>query len=155
MDIKYQKGKNYQLTGQAERILTAVTVIERGLERDHFRAEFDLTHPQLLTMITISRCKKCTMSELGRLTGYPTSALTGIIDRMKSKRLVKRIRDKKDRRIVHVSLTPSGTRLAGKFRDRILNHTARVLEMVGVSDREKMILIVEKIADAFAKKNED
>jgi DNA-binding MarR family transcriptional regulator len=152
MDIKYQREKKSQLIIQAERVFSAVTAIERGLERDHFRAEFDLTHPQLMTMVTIARCKQCTMSELGRITGYPTSALTGIIDRLIGKKLVVRVRDNQDRRIVHVSLTPSGVRLADKLRDRILTHTARVLEMVGAAEREKMIQTVEKIADAFVKK---
>jgi DNA-binding MarR family transcriptional regulator len=155
MDSKYRLESKTLLREQAERVFSAVTVIERSMERDHFRGEFDLTHPQLMTMVMIARCKQCTMSELGRLTGYPTSAMTGIIDRLIGKKLVSRIRDNNDRRIVHVSLTPSGIRMAHRLRDRILTHTTRVLEMVGPSDREKMILLVEKIADAFAKKNKD
>lgn len=152
MDIKYRNEKKSILHLQAERILSAVSIIERELEKDHFRFDFDLTHPQLNIMMVISKCRRCTMSELARLTGYPTSALTGIIDRMISKKLVSRLRDEKDRRIVHVSLTPSGTRLAARLRRLIISHTTRVLEKVGPQDREKMILLVEKIAESFAEK---
>jgi DNA-binding MarR family transcriptional regulator len=152
MDIKYRPAKKPILYVQAERIFSAVSIIERELERDHFRAEFDLTHPQLKIMIMISKCRQCTMSELARLTGYPTSALTGIIDRMIAKKLVGRLRDSGDRRIVHVSLTPSGTKLAARLRRRIIFHTTRVLERIGPTDREQMILLVEKIADSFAEK---
>ena len=155
MDKNYRTEAQSLLRDQAERIFSSVTAIEQGLERDHLRAEFDLTHPQLMTLITIARYKKCTMSELGRLTGYPTSALTGIIDRMICKKLVTRIRDKKDRRIVHVSLTMPGVDLANKLHKRMLIHTGRVLEMIGVSDREKLVRLVEKIAGAFSKKNEE
>jgi len=55
------------------------------------------------------------MSELGRQTGYPTSALTGIVDRMIRKKLVRRIRDDNDRRIVKVTATSSGLKTRPRF----------------------------------------
>ena len=150
MDIKYRPPKKSILSIQAERVFSAVSIIERELEKDHFRAEFDLTHSQMNIIIMISKRRRCTMSELARLTGYPTSALTGIIDRMIAKKMVDRLRDEKDRRIVHVSLTRSGARLATRLRRRIISHTTRMLEKVGPADREKMILLIEKIAESFA-----
>jgi DNA-binding MarR family transcriptional regulator len=90
------------------------------------------------------------MSKLGKLTGYPTSALTGIIDRMIKKRLVRRVRDEHDRRIVKVEATANGLKLARQSYRIILRNTGSILQKVDPDDREKMVSLVEKIAGSFA-----
>jgi DNA-binding MarR family transcriptional regulator len=134
---------------QADRLFTAVEEIEKSLVRDLAGAELDLTKPQLRTLIAISRVKCCTMSELGKLTGYPSSALTGIIDRMLKKRLVKRVRDDDDRRIVKVMATDTGSNLATGFQRKLMRSTSVILEKMGPTDREKMVSLIEKIAAGF------
>lgn len=55
-----------------------------------------------------------TAGELARLTGLTTGAVTGIIDRLEKKRLVKRRFDKTDRRkVLVVPITASAERLFG------------------------------------------
>jgi DNA-binding MarR family transcriptional regulator len=137
------------LKKQAQRIFAAVDSIEKSLEKDLIGAELDLTKPQLKTLMSISQNKCCTMSELGRLTGYPTSALTGIVDRMIKKRLVHRIRDKDDRRIVKVLPTKSGSVMAHEFRLKLIRHTSVILKKLDDQEREKMVSLVERIAGSF------
>jgi DNA-binding MarR family transcriptional regulator len=90
------------------------------------------------------------MSELGKLTGYPTSALTGIIDRMLKKKLVKRVRDDDDRRIVKVIATDIGSDLAAEFQRQLMRCISVVLEKMEPSDREKMVSLMEKVAASLA-----
>ena len=142
-----------QMRTQAERIFAAVEKIERAFDKDLSGIEFDLTRPQLKTLISISHNNCCSMSELGRRTGYPTSALTGIIDRMVRKRLVRRVRDNHDRRIVNVITTQNGHDLAREFRRKLLKRTIVVLEKMSDSEREKMISLVERIAAGFEIQN--
>lgn len=144
--------KTKQLKEQAERILTAIEEIERSLERNLIGAELDLTRPQLRTLISVARNNHCPMSKLGNLTGYPTSALTGIIDRMIIKKLVRRVRDENDRRIVKVEATANGLKLAGQSYRIILSNTRAILQKVDQNEREKIVSLVEKIADSFALK---
>jgi DNA-binding MarR family transcriptional regulator len=134
---------------QAERLFAAVEAIEKSLERDLIGTELDLTKPQLRTLMSISRAKRCTMSELGKLTGYPTSALTGIIDRMIKKKLVRRVRNGSDRRIVNVVATETGVSLAGDFHKKLMRCMSVVLEKMEPDDREKMVVLMEKIASGF------
>jgi DNA-binding MarR family transcriptional regulator len=138
---------------QADRLFTAVEAIEKSLERDLIGAELDLTKPQLRTLMSISRASCCTMSELGKLTGYPTSALTGIIDRMIKKKLVRRVRNEDDRRIVNVVATETGARMAVEFHRKLMRAISVVLEKMEPDDREKMVVLMEKIASGFPNRN--
>ena len=139
----------YLLKDQAEKLYAAVEGIGRSLEKDLIGPEQNLTKPQLRTLMSISHAKCCTMSELGRLTGYPTSALTGIVDRMMKKKLVRRIRDDNDRRIVKVTATPSGIELAAGFRRKLIRCISVVLEKMSPEEREMMVLTINKAADGF------
>jgi DNA-binding MarR family transcriptional regulator len=141
------------LKEQSKRIFEAVDTIERSMEKNMMGAELDLTKPQLRTLLSVARHDYCTMSELSKDTGYPTSALTGIIDRMIKKKLVKRLRDESDRRIVKVTSTPIGAGLASELYKRILRTISTILGKVDQVDRERIILLVEKIAGSFARSN--
>jgi len=108
-----------------------------------------LTLPQLRTLMVVARNEYCTMSELGRLTGYAASALTGIIDRMIKKRLVVRVGDDNDRRIVKVAATRKGIGLAQEHYRKIVKHISAILEKASLSERAKIVNLIEKIAGSF------
>ena len=60
---------------------------------------------------------------------------TGIIDRMEERRLVERIRDERDRRVVHVRITDEGRRTLEElqaFRER---HMKRIFEHMPPADQ--------------------
>lgn len=137
------------LKEQAQKIFTAVEAIERSLHKDLNNTDPDLTLPQLRTLMVVARNEYCTMSELGRLTGYAASALTGIIDRMIKKRLVVRVGDDNDRRIVKVAATRKGIGLAQEHYRKIVKHISAILEKASLSERAKIVNLIEKIAGSF------
>ncbi len=143
----------YLLKEQAEKLYAAVEGIERSLEKDLIGPEQNLTKPQLRTLMSISRVKCCTMSELSRLTGYPTSALTGIVDRMMKKKLVRRVRDDNDRRIVKVTATPSGIDMAAGIKRKLIRCFSVILEKMAPVDREMMVLTINKVAAGFVQQD--
>ncbi len=142
---------NSSLEKQVQRLLAAIESIERFLQSDPKRIEHDLTKPQLLTLVHVARKKCCTMTELSKLTGYATSACTGIVDRMIKKKLVRRERDEKDRRVVNVLVTDRGTEAASAFYRKVLKNAQSALEKVDEKEREKFVFLFEKIAAEFRK----
>lgn len=73
---------------------------------------FDLTVPQFHTLLHLSHCEgECKMSDLARSTQQSAASLTGVVDRLLEKRLVKRGRPEGDRRQVVVSATERGRAL--------------------------------------------
>jgi DNA-binding MarR family transcriptional regulator len=79
--------------------------LEEELER------IDLTSPQFYVLATIGYTGGIPFGEIGEKMMVTVSNLTGIVDRLEEKGLVVRDRDAHDRRVVHVKLTPKGTRV--------------------------------------------
>lgn len=86
----------------------------------HIRG-LDLTSPQFDVIATLGNTEGMNLKELGQNTLITKGTLTGIIDRLEEKGLVKRTTPHTDRRMFHVALTPTGQELFEKiFPDHIL-----------------------------------
>jgi DNA-binding MarR family transcriptional regulator len=74
--------------------------------------KFGITGPQLWALKTISQSESLSLSELSETMYLHPSTITGVVDRLEKKGFVVRVRDKKDRRVISVRLTPKGKRLS-------------------------------------------
>jgi DNA-binding MarR family transcriptional regulator len=73
---------------------------------------FKLTLPQFVTLLHLHYCSgECAMSELAEATHQSAASLTGVVDRLLEKELVRRERHEDDRRKVMVTVTSEGERL--------------------------------------------
>ena len=75
---------------------------------------YGITGPQLWVIKTISLNGKLSLGDLGKEMYLQPSTITGLIDVLEQKGYVGRVRDREDRRVVKVQLTPKGQRLAKK-----------------------------------------
>lgn len=87
----------------AEMLVFLFRALHRGLE---FRAVKDgETVPQRFVMGQLARHGDLSVKELSQKMGLSHSTISGIVDRLERKGLVKRIQDLQDRRITKVTLT--------------------------------------------------
>ena len=70
-----------------------------------------LTPPQFYVLATIGYAGGLPFGEIGVKMMVTVSNLTGIVDRLEEKKLVRRRRDEDDRRVVRVVLTEKGAKL--------------------------------------------
>ena len=101
-----------------------------------------------------------TAGELSKLTGLTTGAITGVIDRLEKKKLVKRTFDKGDRRkIVIVPDTERAMKLLGSSFNELQNKMVNLI--AGLKDNEKEIVekymlstirIMEEVTNKLLKK---
>lgn len=68
--------------------------------------KYDITPPQFEALITLWDEDGLVLSELGRRLSRDGPTITGIIDRMENKKLVRRKRNMRDRRVIQVYLAP-------------------------------------------------
>jgi DNA-binding MarR family transcriptional regulator len=68
---------------------------------------FGLSVTDLKTLDILQRRGRLTAGEIAAQTGLATASVTSLIDRLEKKRLVRRVRDRIDRRRVVVTLTPN------------------------------------------------
>ncbi|WP_437364609.1 MarR family winged helix-turn-helix transcriptional regulator [Olivibacter jilunii] len=82
-----------------------------------------------------------TAGELSRLTGLTTGAVTGLVDRLEKKKLVKRKFDSEDRRkVIIVPNTKNTLKLLNPFFDKLNEKTSKLVN--SFSDQE--ITVLEK-----------
>ena len=92
------------------------------LDSDGLR-QYKLTQPQADVIFTLGNTEGLTFKEIGELTLITKGTLTGVIDRLEQKALVKRVQGNEDRRCIRVVLTKKGDRL---FRDIFPKHIAHL-----------------------------
>ncbi len=92
------------------------------------RPEISLTMPQMVTLFAIRDAGSCRMSELAEVTQQSAGTLTGIVDRLIEDQLVARVRDAEDRRVVQVTLTPTGKERVERVEQARCQDMARMLD---------------------------
>ena len=70
--------------------------------------EYSITSSQYTVLEILWKHNGLSLTDLGRLLYFDNPTITGIINRMARAKLVRRIRDRNDRRVVKVHLTPKG-----------------------------------------------
>lgn len=100
----------------AAEIVNALRRIVRAIElySQEVRKAFGLTGPQLWAMKTLHRHGALSMTDLATALAVQPSTLSLLIDRLQQRGLVRRVRQRDDRRVVELRLTAEGTRLAAR-----------------------------------------
>ena len=91
------------------RVFQAVQEQSKRVER-----ETGLTGPQAWTMRTLADHGPIKISDIARRMYLHVATVVGIIDRLEIRGFVRRTRDLKDRRVVHVELTEEGRSVVSK-----------------------------------------
>ena len=73
---------------------------------------FGITYPQYLALVALSSKDGQTVSELGQKLHLESNTLTPLIKRLEAGGFVSRTRDRKDERVVRLTLTDAGRDLA-------------------------------------------
>jgi len=88
------------------RIIRSVDIYSRMLAQ-----EYQITGPQLACLLAVVEKETLTATEISKKISLSTSTIIGVLDRLESKGLLRRERDKKDRRVIHVHATVDGRKL--------------------------------------------
>lgn len=128
----------------ADEISFLMPVIARRLLMDFFKTT-NISQTQIFTIMTLDEKAPCSLSELTEKLKVTAPTVTGIIGRLERQKYVKRVHDKKDRRVVKVDLTAKGRRIAKKLRTTVKKKWEMLLSKVSKRDRENYVKILRKI----------
>ena len=115
---------------------------EKSLQAGYFK---DLSIAEMHTLTAIGPYDARTMTKTAEDLGITTGTLTVAIDRLVKKGDVHRERDKRDKRIVRISLTHNGKlacRMNSKFHRVLAKH---ILAGYDESDRKKLLDLVNEV----------
>ena len=105
----------------------------------------EITLPQYFALATITRKGKCMVGELSKLLGVNVNTVSELVARLVKKHFVKKERDEKDRRKVHIHLTQLGKRIIRKVDHCKRRHIGGILRNLTEDDCRVLIQIMEKM----------
>lgn len=70
--------------------------------------KLDLTPAQWAVLIRLAEQDGLNMTELGQLLYFDKPTTTGVVNRLVKKKYVKKVKNRKDRRVTHVFITDAG-----------------------------------------------
>jgi DNA-binding MarR family transcriptional regulator len=103
--------------------------------------EFDLSPPQSIVVRLLDEARP--MGELAQLMHCDNSNMTGIVDRLEERGLVRRTQAEGDRRIRLIALTDTGVELREELNRRMAEPPAALAEL-GEADQERLRDIMQR-----------
>jgi len=116
-------------------------------EAQHLKA-FDLTTPQFGVLEALAHLGPMKMCEIGNKLLMSGANVTGVVDRLEKKDLVRRVMDAEDRRMFLIHLTKEGSRLIAKF---FPIHAERIEAFTGVltfKEKRRLTDLLKKLGKA-------
>ena len=120
--------------------------MHRGMAKDG-----EVPPSQMSAVMILSEKKLCTLGELSKEMGVAAPTATGIIDRLYKAGHVKRVRSKKDRRIVNITLTIKGKNVTKRIQKIAMKRWSIVSNILSLKDQEVHIRILKKIVKGLDK----
>jgi len=114
-----------------------------------FANKLEVSERELALLRTLAAEGAMITKRLGARFKVPVSTMTGLVDRMEKKGLVRRIHGRRDRRSIELEATPAGA-LALREHDRGIETIARsMLEALPDRDQRALITVLRKIRDTI------
>src|SRR3972149_4925495 len=92
-------------------LVDAGNVAQRGLEKRLSHLKLSVAQQRILALVYFAK-ESLTPSMLAALLLQETHSVSGLLNRLEDRDLILRTRDRRDRRVVWVELTPEGRKVA-------------------------------------------
>jgi len=111
--------------------------------------QYGLTTPQADVIFTLGNTPGMVFKEIGEQTLITKGTLTGVIDRLEKKSLVKRKACTNDRRRMFVMLTTQGENLFANVFPKHIAHMKKRFDQLSPSEMAQAITLFKKIQHLF------
>jgi len=107
----------------------------------------NFTAPQLMVLRELYHHPAITLTELSKRVSLAKSTVSGIVDRLESQGVVKRVKVSEDRRIARISLTEEVSAIKEKLEVIRKNHLTELFKNIDAADLEKMLIGLKQLDD--------
>lgn len=131
------------------RILRAIRRIIRGVDlySKELTASTRITTPQLMCLLSVVQAGSMTATSISREIHVSPSTVVGILDRLEEKGLIRRERNRDDRRVVAVTATNEGCRIAQQAPSPLQKTLADALGSLPLDEQTKIAGSLERIVN--------
>jgi len=131
-----------------DQVIAALRRIVRAIDlHSHQLVErFGVTGPQLIALKELSRLGTVPVGVLARAVQVSHPTMTGVLDRLERRGLVRRAEDTRDRRRVVVAVTPAGLELLAEAPSPLQERFRSALARIEEWERTQMLATLQRIA---------
>ncbi len=121
--------------------------LHRSLRKNYDRQlkSFGLTPSQFEVLLTLWSEDGIVLGELRRRVSRDGPTITGVVDRMEKKMLVKRTRDPQDRRVVKVHLTSKGENMKEDLSRTKKLIMEKITKSLSLKEMNSLVVLMEKM----------
>jgi DNA-binding MarR family transcriptional regulator len=127
------------------RIIRAVDLYSRRLLAEH-----GLSSPQLICLRQLAAQGPLTSGQLAAQVNLSPATLSGILDRLEARGLIKRARQAQDKRRVVVEISPEGAALAAKAPSSLQDNFLRELRALAPAEQAEISRVLRKLVSMMA-----
>lgn len=140
-----------------EAIVQAMRRIHRTVTMDAFQTSrrFGLTGSQGAVLRLLATRGSLSSAEVSRRLRVTPSNVTGLVDRLEKKGLVRRSPSLKDRRVVRIVLTEKGRKLEDRLPDTIQQKLDRDLGRMSAPEVRRILDSLRELVDAIRSPDEE
>jgi len=109
-------------------------------------AEGEITGAQTLLLRFIAVKGQTSPKGIADALGLTQGTVTSALDKLEEQGLVERTRSEEDRRVVHVTLTPSADEMMGRVEARARTHLGTLFEGWSVEEIRTLEALLEKLS---------
>ncbi len=126
-------------------------ILVRGLQLIGSSTPFggELSFSQYLILQTLLGKEAMQMNELASTLGVSKANVTGLVDRMVRARMLERMRSDEDRRVVFVTLSPKGHRIAQRLQNAQRKDWKRIMDTLPTQNLDIFMDSLEQLARAL------
>jgi DNA-binding MarR family transcriptional regulator len=126
-------------------------VLVRGLQLIGSSTPFggELSFSQYLILQTLLGKEAMQMNELASTLGVSKANVTGLVDRMVRARMLERMRSDEDRRVVFVTLSQKGHRVAQRLQNAQRKDWKRIMDTLPTQNLDIFMDSLEQLARAL------
>ncbi len=112
-------------------------------------ADVNLTVPQADVIFTLGNTRGLTCKQIGEKTLITKGTLTGILDRLEAKSLIRRVQLAEDRRSTRIQLTDAGERVYEREFPRQIAHLKKRFQRLSGSELREIQRSLRKLREVF------
>lgn len=131
-----------QIVCSIERLLREISTLVKRKERD-IVSQFSITLPQFSALLLLKQEGDMTIGEMSRKLCLACSTMTDLIDRMEKNKVLERVRDQRDRRVIRIHLLEKGQQMIQKVMDARCQYLTDVLSS---APSEKILILSEQLS---------
>lgn len=127
-------------------LVDAANVAQRGLEKRLAHLQLSVAQERILALVYFAK-ESLTPSMLAALLLQETHSVSGLLNRLEDRDLITRTRDRQDRRVVWVGLTPKGKKVAEEAIQISLDMAREYKKVLHGPSMEKMNDMIRDVRD--------